>query len=942
MRCIVHLARLLVLCSVVLQFQSPAQEYYTRITGIATPGDQKPAIIGNPGMSSSTDIQVYPSSNNQSETSIALNWCNTANMLIGANVVGGFGYSQGYYYSESSGLFWAGGDAIPGLGYYTSDPAVAYDTYNIGNPNGYANGYYNYLEYQGFSFQVLTRKSTNGGVTWSGAVAVPNAGDPDKNHMTTDATMGQYANYLYVGYTDFITFPGSPVKVSRSTNRGVSFISPINISQGVTSLFSQGVNLAVGPVGEVYAVWAIYDEWDDGDPNSWDEEAIGFAKSTNGGATWQLPVRILEIDGIRNRWTHKNAGGAGTPIRVSSFPALAVDRSGGPYHGHLYLVWANKGSGTDKADILLSKSVNGGATWSTPVRVNDDFTSNDQWFPWVTISPMGRITVAFYDSRVDLTFPENQATETWIAQSTNGGQSFENLRVSDVSFVPVPIPNTATGYMGDYIGAVSKSGTTYTCWADNRTGVYQIFVDIHDSYVLDLLNVATSNRSPFWLATAQGTNSKLVYAGGKWHRLFHVNEHIAYSSSADDGVTWTGHALINAGITGWLCNPSLQSFGNRLHVVFKTDNSQIYYLRGTTSGVWDLPRLLGSTTDGISGIALTIDAAGIGHVVYTHGSGNPSGNNILSYATFNTADANPVLGSRLDLASSYAGISSPGISVELNGSPHVLWSSGGEVLYRYRTGTVWSSLANISNTTTQSALPGMVVMNNSLHVVWREQLGVNTEIYHKSKATGGSWSVTQNLSNTSTPSTEPYISAGVGVEPLVVWADSSGTNYDVRYKLPVTGRSGSFSPSAAQSHHPVFGARPVGGGIRVVVMCTDGSSSLYQIATDRKDFDANAKIAAGREPEEKRVADSGSVLLQNSPNPFNPTTTIGFEMEKEGHVELKVFDLIGQDVVTLVDGTLGAGQHHVKFDAAALPSGVYLYRLKHADGVTVRRMVLAR
>lgn len=128
----------------------------------------------------------------------------------------------------------------------------------------------------------------------------------------------------------------------------------------------------------------------------------------------------------------------------------------------------------------------------------------------------------------------------------------------------------------------------------------------------------------------------------------------------------------------------------------------------------------------------------------------------------------------------------------------------------------------------------------------------------------------------------------------------------------------------------------------MVVMCTDGASSLYQIATDRKDFDATAKIAAGSEPEERRVADPGSVLLRNSPNPFNPTTTIGFEMEKEGHVELKVFDLIGQEVVTLVDGTLGVGQHRVKFDAAALPSGVYLYRLKHADGVAVRRMVLAR
>lgn len=68
-------------------------------------------------------------------------------------------------------------------------------------------------------------------------------------------------------------------------------------------------------------------------------------------------------------------------------------------------------------------------------------------------------------------------------------------------------------------------------------------------------------------------------------------------------------------------------------------------------------------------------------------------------------------------------------------------------------------------------------------------------------------------------------------------------------------------------------------------------------------------------------------LLQNYPNPFNPTTTIGFSLTNAGRVSLKVYDVLGREVRTLLDGTKGPGEYHVTFNAAGLPSGVYLYRL---------------
>ena len=69
-------------------------------------------------------------------------------------------------------------------------------------------------------------------------------------------------------------------------------------------------------------------------------------------------------------------------------------------------------------------------------------------------------------------------------------------------------------------------------------------------------------------------------------------------------------------------------------------------------------------------------------------------------------------------------------------------------------------------------------------------------------------------------------------------------------------------------------------------------------------------------------------LNQNYPNPFNPNTAIRFEISKTSFVALKVYDVLGQEIATLVDENRVAGQYQVDFDGSKLPSGVYFYRLQ--------------
>src|SRR5207247_1290579 len=96
-----------------------------------------------------------------------------------------------------------------------------------------------------------------------------------------------------------------------------------------------------------------------------------------------------------------------------------------PVTGHLYVVFANKASSTDRGDIFLCVSTDGGATWRPPVRVNTDATSADQWQPTLAVTPNGRrVGVFWYDRRLG---PANTLLDYYgrLGTATSDGVAFE-------------------------------------------------------------------------------------------------------------------------------------------------------------------------------------------------------------------------------------------------------------------------------------------------------------------------------------------------------------------------------------------------------------------------------------------------------------------------------------------------------------------------------------
>ena len=94
--------------------------------------------------------------------------------------------------------------------------------------------------------------------------------------------------------------------------------------------------------------------------------------------------------------------------------------------------------------------------------------------------------------------------------------------------------------------------------------------------------------------------------------------------------------------------------------------------------------------------------------------------------------------------------------------------------------------------------------------------------------------------------------------------------------------------------------------------------------------------------EDEPVIPASFNLEQNYPNPFNPTTSINFSLSNDGVAKLVVYNSIGQEVATPLNGFMSAGQHSLKFDASNLPTGIYVYRLITSSQSLTRKMMLIK
>ena len=591
------------------------------------PAEYKGSMISGKGVQAqdSPDVAVSNATNlTESENSIFVDPNDNQYILNSNNSTSWNGSSVGtlyganYFQSANGGSSWGGSYQGAG-GSNSGDPATA-----INNSGRQFVNYINNASGQGIAY-------SDNGSSWSTATIAPNPGSlADKNHMWIDnSSTSPYEGNLYCAWTDFGGSYDSEVVFSKSTNNGSSWSTRVPIS-GSISTFDHGVNLQTGPAGEVYACWATY-------PSSGlTENGIGFAKSTNGGSSFGAATKVIStIQGIRQLETTKN-------MRVNSFPVMAVDISGGPNNGNIYIVWSNYGdpnnsnSGTN-ISVYMIRSTNGGTSWTSPIRVNQGPTSNgyEAYSPWISADPeTGAISVVYYEDR-DMSSHPTTSCEAWVSYSTDAGNNWTAMRVSDVSFTPSSIPGLASGYMGDYLGITSKGGRVYPCWTDTRGGLYMTYVSpfvigLNANFTADATNICTGSSVTFtdvssgapatysWTFTG-GTPSTATGAGP--HNItystpgtYNVSLTVTDGGSGTDTELKVGYITVENVIADFTGTPTTVVVGN---TVTFTDNSAC----GPTSWNWTFPGGTPGTATGSGPHTITYNTVGTYNVTLAVTSG---------------------------------------------------------------------------------------------------------------------------------------------------------------------------------------------------------------------------------------------------------------------------------------------------------------------------------
>jgi hypothetical protein len=200
------------------------------------------------------------------------------------------------------------------------------------------------------------------------------------------------------------------------------------------------------------------------------------------------------------------------------------------------------------------------------------------------------------------------------------------------------------------------------------------------------------------------------------------------------------------------------------------------------------------------------------------------------------------------------------------------------------------------------------------------------------------------VTNLSTLPAGTYIMRTMVVERWVVYAVApypplGETVFGNVFRKSLPSVAGTPIPTAAGTYNFEFRYK--------VVSPPMNDSSIYTMAFIQNDVDkmvlnsGRPGMLVGIEPYINNSPTSFS-LQQNYPNPFNPTTNIKFTLPKESSVTLKVYDMLGSEVRTVVDGYHKAGSYNIYFDAANLSSGIYFYTLKTNEFADTKKMILVK
>ncbi|MBS1488705.1 MAG: exo-alpha-sialidase [Bacteroidetes bacterium] len=385
------------------------------------------------------------------EPSIAINKSNPKNIVAGIVL-------NRVATSQDGGATWNTTELKSPFGVY-GDPALISNHkgslfyFHLSDPSGKGNTDEAWLD------RIVCQRSDDEGQTWTDGVSI--GYNPPKDQDKAWPAVHPKKHFMCVTWTQFDKYGStdpecqSKIMFSKSLN-GTNWSKPTVISQTAGDCLdkdstAEGAVPVISSDGKIYVAWA-------------NRGNIYFDRSYDGGNTW------LDNDLV----IAKQEGGWNLTIpgidRSNGLPVLAYDNSEGHFKGTMYMVWADQKNGADNTDIWLIRSRNRGDYWGNPQKINQDTVRAHQFFPWVTVDQTnGNVYILYYDRR-DHT--DNQ-TDVYLSYSTDGGNHFKEVKISEDSFTP-----DAGHFFGDYLNIDAHAGLIAPIWTRMDNGRTSIWTSI--------------------------------------------------------------------------------------------------------------------------------------------------------------------------------------------------------------------------------------------------------------------------------------------------------------------------------------------------------------------------------------------------------------------------------------------------------------------------------
>ncbi len=408
---------------------------------------QTPSEELRPFTENGTDVAVNDAgsdsgtSTTQSETSMALN---EATGTVCA------GYNDSYHYFANSEGFTGFSRSTDNGASFVDQGALGVDS--IGDPaivwrEADGHFYFGALHSNGLGLW----KSTDDCRSFNFVGMMHSGFSDDKELLAVDNNPASpYYGRLYMVFTNFSS--DGRIWALTSSDAGVTWTN----SQAISATDNvQGAWPAVAPNGDVYVGWARFGSG---------TVTMEIARSTDGGASYSM-VTSPAAGVLRpaNTTATGNCGRAALKgnIRYLPSPQVVIGSD-----GVLHTVYSYSPGGGDDCDSFYRRSADGGASWGPEVRLHDDSTATDQFFPTLSVGESNTVSATWYDRRLDA---DNLMVDTYHAFSFDGGLTWQtNQRISDVSTPIYLDPGLATCYHGDYDTHVQTATHAVTQWADDR------------------------------------------------------------------------------------------------------------------------------------------------------------------------------------------------------------------------------------------------------------------------------------------------------------------------------------------------------------------------------------------------------------------------------------------------------------------------------------------